>query len=344
MKKTLLTFCSALAAIAAQAQIIDRTDIGYPISSYDIAEDTLAALPSGFATGGDSLTWDFSGAANHYTTKMNLLRPQDVPEASNFPDCNAVLQDDESIDYYNFLNITDSVIYNLGDNNEDPFASQMMVYRHMLLPLTKGTTWLDERNSQMTFPGSDFGAPVDSIRITINGTFNSECDANGTLKLPVGDAQVLRIKTHINIEVIVEAKSGPSGWIPSGGQNQEFIFYSFYGKKCGFRLATVTVDPNNPTEGGLIYRSTNLLSKKDIVKEMALTVYPNPATGNTVYVDGANSKVVSIYDLSGRVMTQASTLPAGKNSISIEHLKPGTYLIVVVEDSGKTSTQKFVKH
>lgn len=71
-----------------------------------------------------------------------------------------------------------------------------------------------------------------------------------------------------------------------------------------------------------------------------LSVYPNPVSGNTLYVTSDNSveKAVAIFDVLGKQVVNATTV---SGAVNVANLNAGVYIVKVTEE-GKTATRKLV--
>jgi hypothetical protein len=71
-----------------------------------------------------------------------------------------------------------------------------------------------------------------------------------------------------------------------------------------------------------------------------LTVYPNPLSGNTLYLTSTANAAMSIevYDLLGKEVLKANVV---NNAVNVAKLTPGVYVVKVTEE-GKTATRKLV--
>lgn len=62
------------------------------------------------------------------------------------------------------------------------------------------------------------------------------------------------------------------------------------------------------------------------------SVYPNPVVGNSLYVEGKqleNVQEISVFDLSGKLVHQESRPFKNKNSVNVQNLKPGVYILKI---------------
>ena len=82
---------------------------------------------------------------------------------------------------------------------------------------------------------------------------------------------------------------------------------------------------------------------QDTYTSNSISVYPNP-TSSAVYFDipkGQKCITIEVLDMSGRVMGIFTTQ---SNSINIESLQPGLYLLKFIIDDKEYLYSKFVKN
>ncbi|WP_332024250.1 T9SS type A sorting domain-containing protein, partial [Kaistella sp.] len=68
------------------------------------------------------------------------------------------------------------------------------------------------------------------------------------------------------------------------------------------------------------------------------SVYPNPVVGNSLYVKGKqleNVQEISVFDLSGKLVQQESRPFRNKNSVNVQNLKAGVYILNIDHKSLK---------
>jgi hypothetical protein len=84
----------------------------------------------------------------------------------------------------------------------------------------------------------------------------------------------------------------------------------------------------------------NALSSNSFDNINGLTVYPNPLSGNTLYLTSTANAAMSIevYDLLGKEVLKANVV---NNAVNVAKLTPGVYVVKVTEE-GKTATRKLV--
>lgn len=84
----------------------------------------------------------------------------------------------------------------------------------------------------------------------------------------------------------------------------------------------------------------DLLSSSSFDNINGLTMYPNPLSGNTLYLtSSANAAMsVQIFDLLGKEVMKANVV---NNAVNVSGLNAGVYMVKVTEE-GKTATRKLV--
>ncbi|MCX7551006.1 T9SS type A sorting domain-containing protein [Xanthomarina sp. F2636L] len=78
----------------------------------------------------------------------------------------------------------------------------------------------------------------------------------------------------------------------------------------------------------------------DSVNDIAFNMYPNPAFNSLYITTKTNSAVVSIYNITGKVIL-TKTLSKGENVVNVSGLASGIYLARFVSDS-KVDTKKLI--
>lgn len=195
------------------------------------------------------------------------------------------------------------------------------------IPTTANVTFKVDMNE---FTGS-FTTPE------INGTFNNWCgncaamtDANNddiweiTINLPIGDTLEYKF-SHDNWAG--QETNDPAGACTNG--NTQFTN----------RVLVVQGDTIMPA---VCWGSCNPCGVTTNLEEQALLevkVYPNPAKGAFQVVSN-EAAVVRLHDMTGRVVLQ-SQVAAGENSLSLEGIQAGLY-IVNVSGTKATASRRLV--
>ena len=107
------------------------------------------------------------------------------------------------------------------------------------------------------------------------------------------------------------------------GENASVTFSSdAKGRAGGFKLTYSVGEPSGKRE-----ISNNLIA-----------IYPNPAT-TEVNIEGNNLSHLSLYDITGRCITEA-IIPSDIHTIDTSNLSKGTYIIKVIDTFGNCTTKK----
>jgi hypothetical protein len=138
--------------------------------------------------------------ANPILAVAEFLSPQSLPSNNKFPGANLIQKITSSVapgsEIYNFYQITSSSFANLGDSSKisSPGDTTFVRLRHDIvtpLPVAFNNTWRQtKRDTSGLFPTA--------ANISIDTTINL-VDAWGTVRLPLGDFQCLRIRQNVKI-------------------------------------------------------------------------------------------------------------------------------------------------
>ncbi|MCK9163809.1 MAG: T9SS type A sorting domain-containing protein, partial [Bacteroidales bacterium] len=82
------------------------------------------------------------------------------------------------------------------------------------------------------------------------------------------------------------------------------------------------------------------LSINEVENTSVFGVYPNPANDFVTIAD-ANGSDVRVIDMLGRTLVSKTSI-SNNETISINNLQPGMYMIQIIKD-GKSSSQKLIK-
>ncbi len=171
-------------------------------SKQTVREDGRSSIPVNVGAAGANQTWDFRAVtiASPVLGVTEFLSPQSVPTSRRFPGSNLI----EKITspaapgavIYNFYRVTSSSFINLGDSLKitSPQDTSIVHFQNDVLaplPLAFNTTWMTtERDTTGFFPLA--------ASISIDTTFNT-VDAWGTVRIPLGDYQSLRIRQNVKV-------------------------------------------------------------------------------------------------------------------------------------------------
>lgn len=242
---TLLIMVATLSYGAAQITInvSDAPIIGTTLT---YAEDTIL---TNIGPGPDGMgqTWDFTGFDADVTFVTNVVDPANTPSADLFPTAVLTL---ETEGLYSYASIDEVGLYGLGGSAEQEgvviTAALDPAQLLLLNPTTLGTTFNSDFKLFVEFDGSDFG--VDSVRVQQVGSANAEVTASGTLTVPAGDFETLRLRTETVTTDSIWVKFFGT-WILFQDSEATSITYEWWGEDGVSIVATLETDVNgNPLD------------------------------------------------------------------------------------------------
>ena len=173
---------------------------------------------------------------------------------------------------------------------------------------------------------------------------SSEVDGNGTLELPNGTYNTLRVHHVINEQdsLYIDIQ-GFATWIPINRITHE---YEWWAKDEMRPVMLIQTEEINGTENvtSITYRDDYLGLDAGLNNESAFnaSIYPNPSNGVVNIKSELTLERISIYDLQGqKVMSQESQ--STLEQIETSDLAPGVYNIVLTTSKGSRVSKLIVE-
>ncbi len=320
---------------------------------------------------GDNLSWDFTDVSGGFLNEIIYSEPEEGEDSALFP--NADLLDDNSLQeiYYETSN---NRIVEIGRSGIDPVLNVIdLTYENdgealfRRAPMSYEDTFSDEssffiKSSADVLPDSLLDAVpvmIDSLRLLVETSNEDEVDAWGTVKLPGGSYDVLRVKRTTTTNVVLGAKAQFFGWVTVDPENAWFASlgdlldllgesstdsYLFFadGEK------EIVAQFNEDTDGNMTsftYKGdmTTSIGKINFKEENILT-YPNPTYGDVTFklinLPHDNYKVV-VYNIIGKQLWSSEIdFFEGKLSADLSHLRKGTYFYSIMNGAGQKVTTR----
>ncbi len=295
-------------------QITSQTFINYIGSRQVVLEDARFSFPIDLGSPGENQIWDFRSQAieDSIWAIFEFLSPTQIPNLTRFPEAN-VIEKVSSPDalgsaFYEFYNITPSLFITLGDSAEfvgGGFDTTIISFQNDTishLPISYNDTWF-------TFERDTDGFYPIQASISIDTTLNF-VDGWGTVRLPLGDFECLRIREEVKTinQTVVNGAIISSGtdtfisyiWVGPDGINLANAQSQFGNTNPNFTDATGfgridslrTGSPSSVGDTGQIPTAFQLHQN-----------YPNPFNPETVikYELRQNTRVeLSIFNLLGQ--------------------------------------------
>lgn len=273
-------------------------------------------------TGGENVTWDFSGITLDGTSSgYTFVTPGSTGHGDLFPGANVAA--DQGADNYVYYKINASEWSLHGVYTPVTTLSYSDPETYLTFPLTYGSTFSDNLYCEY-FTG------IETIR---DGSVSVEADGYGTLKLPGGNYEnVLRVVLH-------ELYSDEFTGLPF---TSDYDFTHYYFLREGtkgplFQYSYMVVGGLTPTtvESASVNANIGAVSISDHQTDNTLSLFPNPAQ-NTITVNLQNiaAEQVLITDISGRTLL-TKTISGNTSSVAfdVHDLPAGMYLARVITTS-----------
>ncbi|NND07087.1 MAG: hypothetical protein HKN87_11975 [Saprospiraceae bacterium] len=321
-----------------------------------IEHDSSGAVAVDVGSAGPNQVWDFSAAnADALLANYEHLRPEDAPiPTGSFATANMVEKitlDGVPVTLYNFREVTDNEIVNLGNLSQATFNGmsfdQINQSRRTLapLPITYENTWSEIVNDTVT---SEFSTMI------IADTNTYSVDAWGTVILPQGQIPVLRLRNDSRSSFSLMV----GGFV--GERSRSLDISYFWISKENLIVAWATsldgeTDPNF-TNASFFARlidevGTTSVADASMMASQAFTSAPNPFREKTDFrfsITEASNVQIEFYDNFGRRLDRLilGKLAAGDHQVTWtakrtdgRDLPPGLYNAVLHSGSGPTSHQ-----
>ncbi|MGD9486968.1 MAG: T9SS type A sorting domain-containing protein [Calditrichaceae bacterium] len=178
--------------------VIDQSEyditFGKSFNQYFVGS-TDVPIPVNVGTTGGPQTWTFTlnDFPNGETYTTTIVNPSTTPFAQEFQSSDhAWFSVFDTFSVYFYLDLTSTELLGLGSGTSDPDTTYIQKYipydKILQFPLSMGTTW--NSNYADTFSSPDMFEIIDSTSST------STVDAWGTINVPAGTFDCLRIRTE----------------------------------------------------------------------------------------------------------------------------------------------------
>ena len=372
MKKLLLSLSILfIFSFAANAQITvtDADFVGVGDVIFQATDNTPASTIN-IGNTGINQTWDFSTLQESSTGNLLFISPIGTTYENQYPNANLCMNDNGSLSYYNKTS-TGLFIHGINDT---VFHSPTLFYP---LPLTYGLTISDGPiliiDNVITGPLLSLALPPSTVSTLSNGLANRAdtalikiinttdflVDASGTMTIPLGTFDILRLKSikYTNSELDIycsDTISGIGTWI----NNVPFSSIPFLGSfsnneteykyewitdnvSVAFLLAEIIVDSADNIINGVSFQTTAPSYINESNQDI-FNIYPIPATYN-LNLESAidNITTYKIYDLNGNLILENAFTKNTK--VDLSNMAKGTYLLNISTKKGSITKKIIVE-
>lgn len=345
MKKIYILLClMGLFLTQGNAQItVTRADFGVVGNVVYYASDTTLTSLSVGASGTNKI-WNFTTLGNPDTYDTSTFKnPTTVPGAP----VEANLAIDEGIIGPSFFNIDNSRVKTIIPMGDFGMTNPQLTIT--TFPVNYGDVTKDSSFTKTQGVPADFGLtglPYDSIRISVNIHTTSTVDGWGSLVVPSGTNNVLRVRNVTNVDVTVEGKILLFWTTVPVNLDRNQILFAWYGNGKKYALAEAQLDtngvvtsfryqvdsvPKKPTTGLAQATQTTL----------SIAAYPNPADAQIVFNSNTTTGQLEIMDITGHLVSSTG-MNTATTTVNTLEMPAGMYIARVQGTDGSYSTVKFV--
>ena len=343
MQTKLFTISLAFISINTLAQItVTDADI---ISVGDIVYEAVDSLPSNSITIGNSgsnQTWDFSSLQDMEVDIIEVISPIGTLHENIHPDANMCVETDDELMYLdksstglemvgygdiplNMLMIPLPLVYGLSQQNgpntimDSVFDNAAGLFDNSLAPIISSNPSFNQ---------------IDSLKIKVVNTSDFNVDAWGSITIPMGTYDALRLKVEETNSTEFFTYCSASGIGGSWFSAQNFLpieteisnRYQWWSNdpSVKFMIAELEMDSlNNNVEFVTFLTQTSVVT--DLLSN-SISVFPNPTSDKIIVNTDLNNCNYELVDVKGSVITSDNfnyntEIDLSKNAKGIYFLK-----------------------
>ena len=345
--RTILLIALMLSLSFIKAQITITYDDQPPLPLSTI-ENYTSISGLDISANGANQTWDLSELAPEGSSTLDIVYLNSLPFANQFPNGNYALTFDNysytiiskntnNLSIIGSVYLVDQLDTTLYINNSSP----ELVYT---FPFTMGSVVESyPRSDTKIFIDTTINSIyIDSAAINIKSYVKKEVVGWGTLKLPNGDFQVLKVNVSRKDTMTVNAKLMGMVWAPIQGDTSESNHIEFAMKNLLYPLSTVELDANQqPTDVYWVDVAPSLDINENVYSN--IKYFPNPVIDNIVFEANEPINKIVILSLEGKKVLEKYFDYEKTFSLDLSSLQSGTYLFTLYNDKSIIRTGKIIK-
>ncbi len=292
------------------------------------------------SSSGENQVWDFSWLERDFTDTLKIIKADLSPFGTEFPDADFGISSNQNNFFYEELNSTGVAI--LGRVNYDIIFDYSTIYRFnssgnaFIFPLSYNDSYNFGYSYRVQYPTLFPG--TDSIRQFNSSFFELNVDAFGTLLMPNGNFDVLRLKQIAYLSDTVSVYDEPGGWGNTSINRDTTITWLYFAKNIGYRLLSFNQQPDG-TGKIVSWVKDFLLSNEDKIPYSKVKIYPQPAN-EKIFIEHTEDFHYQLFNIQGKLELKGDLLK-DDNYLSIIGLSPGLYILKLNNSQGQLfSTQK----
>ena len=361
MKNIIFTIFSVFIVIFAFPQItltdMDIVDVGDVIlQSYDNNPSSSINLGSP----GLNQNWDFSSLQTSYIDTLAFISPIGTPYECLYSNVNLCMENQGSISYFNknnngfYVHGTSDTIFN------NPVLSLPLPLTYNLSTTDGPVTMIEQKvtgtllslaipPSTVALLTSNMANRADTALIEITNSTEFLVDASGTLTIPIGAYEVLRLKIINNIVSVlnvycIDTISGTGMWLnnipfssipflANYANNEKEIKYQWLtnDNSVEFLLAEIVVDSLDNILNGVSFQTINQISSNNHFPLEMLNIYPVPAE-NYINIESDINSILHIELLSVDGSLIQSNDFYNNMKLDISFVRSGVYVLKIFSE------------
>ncbi len=371
MKQNLLAIFIILGfatTVFGQIQVSEST---FPVvgDTLKIATDNLPENIEITAPGGNQI-WDFTSLSAPFSTEFIYRDASEGNVADEVPGAKLVVEVANSGESY--YNVTSNSFELMAVSGGGGFGIDLGSALHFQPPIVERRTLtfpqqdISESNLNFTFATDQLPSEIldslnlpllpDSLRLRVTQERIDFVDAWGTMDIPGGSYEVLRVKRTENRSIGVDALVPFIGWTDvtdlvapflAGFGDGTSISYSFFNNVEKEPIAVVTMNGDETAITQVTYKDNDFVSSTNIVSVNTPNIYafPNPAIFDVRFEFANLNKGrynLKIYNILGLTVWERKYNINGSKTVKVDlnDFQKGTYLYSLVDEKGKTIITK----
>lgn len=297
---------------------------------------------------GPNKTWDFFTLNQDDMDTLVFMMPAWTPYPNDFPSANfaANLVNDDA---YAFFIRNDDKLSAIG------LVGSYDVYEDVSVPITEEEIYMDfpvqygqtrDENFYIEALLESQNPPADSVKFRQRTVKSSLVDAWGTLTLPLGTYNTLRIKEERTTYDSVWGKIFGTWVLVDTDQSSSTLYkWMTNDASLGYYLVTMDYNTDNETVNDVEYINMMPVGVDNYMDNIVIA-YPNPVNNTLRFnlKDDIRKGEVLIYNLNGQIVANKHFSGDG-TSVSVSDLSNGIYFYILKdENSNKIASDKFIKN